>query len=230
MAWSGSPTAKTLASSPREQAGQLDLRDVGVLELVDEDEARMPLRALQHRLAADQHIDGARHDVAEGAEAFLLQHVFRITKGARHFAAAAKYLIVGTWRRILRLAHARQRDLAALDLRDEGVVVAGRAQLVVTTAEELEQVVEELSRRGGLDVVLQLQVVDAAAEKDEEILVVEELELVARVVQQPVTVRMKGVRLQAAAQQLARALWGGRARDTASAAGRAADTGLRRRD
>ncbi len=36
----------------RQQAGELDLRDVGILKLVDQDEACPPLRALQNRLTA----------------------------------------------------------------------------------------------------------------------------------------------------------------------------------
>ena len=40
------------------QAGQLDLRDVGILELVDQDEARPLLCPFEHRLTPRQHIDG----------------------------------------------------------------------------------------------------------------------------------------------------------------------------
>ena len=54
---------------------------------------------LQHRLAAHEQIDGARHDVAEGAETFLLQQLFRVTKGARYLVAAAKNFVRPTCRR-----------------------------------------------------------------------------------------------------------------------------------
>ena len=52
--------------------------------------------------------------------------------------------------------------------------------------------------------MLQLEVCDPAAKQDEEIVVVEKLELVSCVVQQPIAIRMKCVRLQATAKQLAR--------------------------
>ena len=44
----------------------------------------------------------------------------------------------------------------------------------MTTAEELQQVLEELSRSGRLDVMLKLQVADAAAQQDEQVFVIEE--------------------------------------------------------
>ena len=93
-------------------------------------------------------------------------------------------------------------NLAALQLGDVGVVIGRSAQLIVTTAEELQQIFQELSRSGSLDVVLQLHVADAAAQQDEQVFVVEELKLGARVLQKSIAVGMKGVRLQTAGEQL----------------------------
>ena len=162
--------------------------------------------ALQHRLAAHEHIDGARHDVAEGAEAFLVQQLLREAEGARDLVAAAENFFLGHVLGAAALLHARQRNLMALQPGDVVVVIGGRAQLVVTAAEELQQVLEKFSRRRRLDVVLQLHLADAAAQQDEQVLVVEQRELCARIVQQLVAVAVEGVRLQAVGEQLLRGL------------------------
>ncbi len=51
--------------------------------------------------------------------------------------------------------------------------------------------------------MLQLHLADAAAQQDEEVLVVEQRELCARIVQQLVAVAVEGVRLQAVIEQAA---------------------------
>ena len=81
--------------SPPSSLRQPDLGDVGVLELVDQDEARSLLRALEDRLAAAEQVNGAGDDVAESAEAILLQHVLELPIDTGDFAAAANHLLAG---------------------------------------------------------------------------------------------------------------------------------------
>ena len=131
-----------------QQPGKLNLGDVRVLELVDQNEASMFLRALQHRLTAAEQVDRARDDVAEGSQTFLLQQVFDIMEDPRDLAAALEHFFVGHGRGVFRLPHARQRNLSALQTPDIGVVVVRGAQLVVATAKELQQMLEKLSRIG----------------------------------------------------------------------------------
>ena len=100
------------------------------------------------------------------------------------------------------MSHARQRNLLALQLRHVGVIVVGRAQLVVTALEEADQAFEEFAGSGGLDVVLQLQVLDTAAQQHVEVLVVDQLEALAGLVEQRVAVRMKRTDLQSGVRNL----------------------------
>src|ERR1019366_1178497 len=188
---------------PPKQLGQLNLGDVGVLELVDQNEAGIFLRALQHGLTAAEQIDRARDDVAEGSQPFLLQQVFDIMEDARDLATALEHLLVRHRRGIFRLAYARQRNLAALQTSDVGVVVVRGAQLIMATAEEFQQMLEELSRVRRLDEALEWQILNAASQQDLQVFLVDKRKLNVSVVQQSVAIGVKSVRPQAARHQLA---------------------------
>src|ERR1019366_4306361 len=179
---------------PPKQLGQLNLGDVGVLELVDQNEAGIFLRALQHRLTAAEQIDRARDDVAEGSQSFLLQQVLYIMEDPRDLATALEHLLVQHRRGVFRLPYALQRNLAALQTSDVGVVVLRSAQLVMATAEEFQQMLEELSRIGRLDETLERQILNAASQQDLQVFLVEQRKLNVGVAQQSVAIGMKGVR------------------------------------
>ena len=83
-----------VGSVSAQQTRQLDLGDVGVLELVNQDEARSLLRPQEDRLAAAEQVYGAGDDVAESAEAVLLQHFLELPIDAGDLAAAAEHILV----------------------------------------------------------------------------------------------------------------------------------------
>ena len=66
MAWSGSPTAKTLRSSPASFLQDLYLREIDVLKFVYQDEAGF--RPLASSTILLQQLVGVGDHVAEGAE------------------------------------------------------------------------------------------------------------------------------------------------------------------
>ncbi len=125
-----------------QQARQLDLRDVGILKFVDQHKARALASPLQVGgvLLVPQQRDGARDHVAVGSEIFRSQQLFDIAKDARDLAATAQHFLIGHQARVFGAPHPRQRNLFALQLRHISVVVVGRAQFVVTTFEEIDQV------------------------------------------------------------------------------------------
>ena len=73
----------------------------------------------------------------------------------------------------------------------------------MATAEEFQQILEELSRVGRLDEALERQILNAAPQQDLQVSLVEQRKLNVGVVQQSVAIGMKGVRPQAARHQLA---------------------------
>src|ERR1019366_186382 len=161
-----------------EQAGQLDLGDVGILKLVDQHETRTLLSARQVGgvLLIAQQRYGAGDDVAVGAEVLRRQQIFGIAKDPRDLVATAEYFVIRHRLGIFCAPDARQRKLFALQLRYVGVIVVGRAQLVVAALEETNQPFEEFAGSGGLNVVAQPQVLDAAAQQYIEVLVVDQFE------------------------------------------------------
>src|ERR1019366_5835127 len=108
----------------------------------------------------------ARDDVAEGSQSFLLQQGVNIMEDARDLATALEHLLVRHRRGVFRLPYAWQRNLAALQTSDVGVVVVRGAQLVMATAEEFQQMLEELSRVRRLDEALERQILNAAPQQN----------------------------------------------------------------
>ena len=185
-----------------QQFRELDLRYVGVLELVDQDEARIFLCGLQHGLPAAEHLDGASNDVAERAQALLLEQIFDVAEGARDLAAAAQHFFCRHSFGVFRLGDALQRNFAALDLREVGIVIVRRAQLVMAAAEEIHQVAQKLARIGGLDEAIEAHLANSAAQQNEEVLVIEQSKLDSGLAQQRKAVRVEGIGLQTGGEQL----------------------------
>src|SRR5208282_2246632 len=92
--------------------------------------------------------------------------------------------------------------LIAPDLGNVSIVIVRGAQLVMATAEKVQQVPEKPAGIGGLDEALELQLANAAAQQHEEVLIVEQGKVDSRLVQQREAVRVEGVGLQAAGEQL----------------------------
>ena len=65
MDWSSSPTTQIVFPPPRQQRRQEVLEVVGVLVLVDEDVAELPLVILPHLRELLQQTDGVEDDVVK---------------------------------------------------------------------------------------------------------------------------------------------------------------------
>src|SRR5271157_880849 len=184
-----------------EQFRELDLRDVGVLELVDQDEARAFLRGLQNGLPSAQHLDRASDDVPEGTEALLLQQIFDVAEGACDLMAAAQHFLARHGFGVFRLGDALQRNFVALDLRKVRIVILRRAQLVMAAAEEIHQVAQKFARVGGLDEAIKPHLANAAAQQNEQVLVIEQSKLDSGVAQKRKAIGVKRVGLQTGLEQ-----------------------------
>ncbi len=161
------------------QAGQnLDLGEVGVLKFVGQDEAGAGTRLGQNIFIAMQQGMRARDHVAEGAEILFLQPALHGGEDAGDLAAAAQNL--GILEDVLGFHDARHGNFAAFQALDVSRVFFGRDQFVVAAADELQQVVQELGNVGGADVVLEMQLANAAAQVDPEIFFVEDAEILVR--------------------------------------------------
>ena len=87
--------------------------------------------------------------------------------------------------------------------RDVGVVIVRSAQLVMATAEEFQQILEELSRVRRFDEALKWQIGDAAPQQYLQIFLIEKRESNVGVAQQSVAIGMKGMRAQSTGHQFA---------------------------
>ena len=83
---------KYVALLAREQVRHLDLRHVGVLEFVNQQEARALLFAVKHAWIVAQQADRARDHVTIGAKIPFAQHGFDAGKDARNLLAALQVL------------------------------------------------------------------------------------------------------------------------------------------
>src|SRR5580704_19104566 len=99
--------------------------------------------------------------MAECAQVVFAQPLLRCGKDAGYFLAAGDHLDVAQL--VLRFCNPWYRGLAALQAGDILGVLLGRYQLVVTAAEETQQIVEKLPYIGGPDVVFEMKLVDSLA-------------------------------------------------------------------
>ncbi len=138
--------------------------------------------------------------MAESAEILFVQPAFHGGEYAGDLAAAAEDFFV--FKGDLGFDDARDGDFFALQALHVLGVLFGRDQFVVTAADEIQQVVQELGNIGGADVVLETQFANAATEVDPEILVVEDSEILVHALQQveAIVVESGGVHIPTANQ------------------------------
>ena len=142
--------------------------------------------------------------VAEGAEIICGEPLLHGGENPSDFAAAAADLSVGE--HIFGFGHARDGNLAALEAVDILSVFFGSDKFVVATADELQQVGEELSDIGGADVMFEVQVTNATAKINPEILFIENAEIFACAPQQHQAIVVERRCLNGLAQKLAHTL------------------------
>ncbi len=125
---------------------------------------------------------GAGDHVAEGAKIFFGEPALHRGEYAGNLAAAAEHF--GVVENVLGSRHAWDGNFLALEAFDVVGILFGRDQFVVTAADEIQQVVQELGDVGGANVMFEPQVANAAAQVDPEILVVEDAEIFVNALQQ----------------------------------------------
>ena len=174
----------------------LHLGEIGILKLVDQDEAGMLPLSGQHLRIAVQQFVGMRDHLAEGAQVVLSQHALDGSEHPGDLLAASHHFLMAELGRVLRLAHSRDVQLATTDTTDVFGILLRLHQFVLAAAHEIEQVEEELADVGGADEVIEVQLPDAATQVDPEIGILEQAELLAAAGQQLVAVGMKSLGLQ----------------------------------
>src|SRR5579864_2473781 len=137
---------------------------------------------LQQRVGTSDH-------VAEGSIVFFLQQPLHGGVHAGNLAASSDLLVVVE--PILGLGHARDGKLAAPELFNIFRVLRRRHQLVMATADEVQQVAQELRYVRGTDKVLETKLANAATQKDPKVLLVENAEIFVRALQQAIAVIVK---------------------------------------
>src|SRR5437870_2539261 len=173
----------------RELPKNLDLREVGVLEFVNQDEAGPGALAQHEFWIGQEEFIGARDHVAEGAEVLFSQHPFYRGEYRRDLTAAAQHFLIRNL--IFRLSNPRDGQLASAELGDIIRVLVRAHQFVLTAPHEVQKVVEKLADVGGTDEKIQMEFADALAQINPKILVVEHTETFAVNVKQVIAVRVK---------------------------------------
>ncbi len=167
----GIADAEDVRLGSRQRRENLDLREVGILKFVDQNEADARALRSQHLFVARQQLVGPRDHVAECAQIFFAQPALGGGKDAGNFLAASDHL--GIAQLIFRFRNPGNRRFAALQPRNVLRVPFGRNQFVVTPAEEAQQIVEKLPHIRCPDVVFEMKLVNSLAQINPEIFFVE---------------------------------------------------------
>ena len=190
-----------------EHLEDLHLREVCVLKFVHQDEAGLLAFLAEYRRVLEQ-MEGAGDHVAEAAQVFFPQHALDGGENLRDLAASPQPFLFPQG--MVRLAHAGDAQLAALQALDILRVPLRAHQFVVAAAREVEQIGEKLGDVGGAHKIVQAQFANAFAQIDPKVLVVEHPERGPVAGQQFVRIVVEGARPQAgnihAAQFAAHAL------------------------
>ncbi len=93
---------------PGQKLRQFDLRQVDVLELVEQQEARAALLGCPQRFVILQQFQRARDHVGEGAEVFLREHLLDLLECAGDLVAARQHFVARHALGLLRAYDARQ--------------------------------------------------------------------------------------------------------------------------
>src|SRR5581483_6119860 len=121
-----------------------------------------------------------QNHVSECTQVPLAQQALHRRKHKRNLSTSAQSFLVRQFAGLLRFADTRNREMAGFDLPHILCVVLGPYQLVVATADEIEQVVKKLGYVGGTHKVIQPQFADVAAEKNPQLLFVQHSEGLVR--------------------------------------------------
>src|SRR5262249_42197922 len=137
---------------------------------------------------------GASDHVAEGAEILLPQHALDRREYAGNLPAAFQYFAI--WQRVPRTPNSRERYFAALQAGNVLSIFFRRDQLVVTFADEVEQIAQKLANVRSADEIVQAQFVETATKVNPQVLFIQHAELFVITDQQLIAVSMKGCCLQ----------------------------------
>ena len=160
------------------------------MKFVGEDEAGARTRLGENAIVVVQQRVGAGNHMAESAEIFFGEPALHGGEYAGDLAATAQHL--GVVENILGFRDAGDGNFPTLEALDVLGVFFRRDQFIVTAADEIQQVVQELGNIGGADVMFQAQFADAAAQVDPEILVVEDAEIFVDALKQVKAVVVEG--------------------------------------
>jgi len=160
----------------REHVQDLDLREIRVLEFIHQDKASvLTLSFDQIRIALKKIVSMGNH-VPEGSQILLSQHSFDDRIDVGDLLAALADLFIGEGGDILRLRHPRNREFPALQAANVLLIALRPNQFVLTSADEVQQVIQELGNLGGAHKIIELQFADTASQINPEILVIDYLE------------------------------------------------------
>src|SRR5712691_5914844 len=107
----------------------------------------------QVRICLQQCVSSHNH-VAEGAEIFFIKHVLDGSKYAADFAASSERLFIGERSGIFGFTNAWRGQFARFDASQILCILLRTHELVMTTAHEVEQIIQKLAEVGGTDEII----------------------------------------------------------------------------
>ncbi len=157
----------------RQQRQNFDLRKVGILKFIDQQEAsaaRVLLRAAPDRSSADAW---APVIMWPNVPRFLARSMSSTVRKTRAISRQRSRISPSSSRLFFRLRYPRQRNFAALQAGDIFGIFSGPTSSSWHRRMKVEQVAEKLADVRGAHEVLQSQLANAAAQKYPEVFVVE---------------------------------------------------------
>src|SRR3954454_987603 len=134
--------------------------------------------------------------MTESAEVTLSQHSLNGLKDESYFPAPAQNLFVCELLSVFGFADARDRQLAGFEATNIIGVLLWADKFVMAAAYEFQKMVQELRGVRSADIVVQPQLADVAAQKDPQLLVIQNFEVTLLGDEQVVAKRVKGFDLQ----------------------------------
>ena len=141
-----------------------------------------------------QQVVGFRDHMAEGAQVVFLQHALDDGKDAGDFPAAAEDFLVGEY--VFRLADTGDRQLTTADATNVVTVFFRADHLVLTSPHEVDQVIEKLGDISGTNEVVEMELANAAAKVNPEVLIIEDVKFLPAAGQQVIAVGMESGELK----------------------------------